>query len=167
MGEKLHKDIVFYSNLDEYSNKIIQDLSSKKEKDNFIYICVDDENIQLPDFLSAVPTIYLVKDQKILVDENVQEFVNDIGKPKQGFPGDEELGSYFSPSMSFSSNFSMLDNTVDKAENSIFSYLDGSDNSTKINAKGGLENNMNSGTNEAFEKLSAQRQNDFKGIQRT
>ena len=57
MGEKLHKDIVFYSNLDEYSNKIIQQLSSKNEKDNFIYICVDDPNIQLPDFLSAVPTI--------------------------------------------------------------------------------------------------------------
>jgi hypothetical protein len=166
MGEKLHKDIVFYSNLDEYSNKIIQQLSSKNEKDNFIYICVDDPNIQLPDFLSAVPTIYLVKDQKILVDENVQEFINDLGKPKQGFPADEELGTYFSPGMSFSSNFSSLDNSVEKAENSMFSYLDGVDNSP-VNPKGGLENNMKSSTNDAFEKLAAQRQNDFKGIQRT
>jgi hypothetical protein len=167
MGEKLHKDIVFYSNLDEYSNKIIQELSGKNEKDNFIYICVDDPNIQLPDFLTAVPTIYLVKDQKVLVDEKVQEFVNDLGKPKQGFPADEELGTYFSPNMSFSSSFSMLDNSTDKAENSIFSYLDGADNSTQINPKGGLENNMKSSTNDAFEKLAAQRQNDFKGIQRT
>ena len=82
MGEKLHKDILFYSNLDEYSNKIVQELSTKKEKDNFIYICVDDPNIQLPSFLTAVPTVYLVKDQKILMDEKVQSFIADLGKPK-------------------------------------------------------------------------------------
>ena len=80
MGERLHKDILFYSNLDEYSNKIVQELSNKAEKDNFIYICVDDPNIQLPQFLTAVPTVYLVKDQKILVDEKVQEFISDLGK---------------------------------------------------------------------------------------
>ena len=57
MGEKLHKDILFYSNLDEYSTKIVQTLSTKNEKDNFIYICVDDPNIQLPTFLTVVPTI--------------------------------------------------------------------------------------------------------------
>tara|TARA_B100000989_G_C19512792_1_gene460000 strand:+ start:256 stop:756 length:501 start_codon:yes stop_codon:yes gene_type:complete len=165
MGEKLHKDIVFYSNLDEYSNKIIQELSNKKEKDDFIYICVDDPNIQLPDFLSAVPTVYLVKDQKILVDEKVQQFIDDLGKPKQGFPADEELGTYFSPGMSFSSNFALLDNTLDKAENSIFSYLDGADNQA-VHPKGGLQNNVKSSTNDAYEKLAAQRQNDFKGIQR-
>ena len=47
MGEKTSK-ISIYSNFSDYSNKIIQQLSSKKEKDDFIYICVDDSNIQLP-----------------------------------------------------------------------------------------------------------------------
>ena len=32
--------------------------------DNILYVCVDDENIQLPNFIKAVPTIYLIKDQK-------------------------------------------------------------------------------------------------------
>ena len=57
-GRKLHKDILFYSNLDDYSNKIVQTLSTKNEKDNFIYICVDDPNIQLPIFNSSTHYLF-------------------------------------------------------------------------------------------------------------
>ncbi len=165
MGERLHKDILFYSNLDEYSNKIVQELSNKAEKDNFIYICVDDPNIQLPQFLTAVPTIYLVKDQKILVDEKVQEFISDLGKPKMDNTGNGELDAYFSPGNSFSSSYACLDNSMEKADNSIFSYLEGADNST-IHPKAGLDSGIKSGTNDAFEKLAAERKNDYAGIQR-
>tara|TARA_B100001093_G_scaffold431824_1_gene428044 strand:- start:1200 stop:1751 length:552 start_codon:yes stop_codon:yes gene_type:complete len=166
MGEKLHKDILFYSNLDEYSNKIVQELSTKKEKDNFIYICVDDPNIQLPSFLTAVPTVYLVKDQKILMDEKVQSFIADLGKPKFDDVGrNGDLDAYFSPSNSFSSSYSCLDNSLEKAENSLFSYLEGADNSS-IKPSSSLNQGIKSQTNDAFEKLANERKNDFAGIQR-
>jgi hypothetical protein len=166
MGEKLHKDILFYSNLDEYSTKIVQTLSTKNEKDNFIYICVDDPNIQLPTFLTVVPTIYLVKDQKILTDENVQGFIDDLGKPKFDNTGaGGELDAYFSPGNSFSSNYACIDNSLEKADNSVFSYLEGANNSS-VNPKGSLDANIKSQTNDAFEKLAAERKNDFSGIQR-
>jgi hypothetical protein len=167
MGEKLHKNILFYSNLDDYSNKIVQELSSKNEKDNFIYICVDDPNIQLPQFLTAVPTVYLVKEQKILIDEKVQEFIENLGKPKFDNVGTNgELDAYFSPSNSFSSSYSCIDNSLEKAENSIFSYLDGADKNSTVQPKTSLEANIKSQTNDAFEKLAAERKNDFSGIQR-
>ena len=166
MGEKLHKDILFYSNLDDYSNKIVQTLSTKNEKDNFIYICVDDPNIQLPTFLTAVPTIYLVKEQKVLMDEKVQEFIDDIGKPKFDNTGaNGELDAYFSPGNSFSSSYACIDNSLEKAENSVFSYLEGADNSP-VHPKASLDANIKSQTNDAFEKLAAERKNDFAGIQR-
>ena len=165
MGERLHKDILFYSNLDEYSNQVVQQLSNKTEKDNFIYICVDDPNIKLPQFLTAVPTVYLVKEQKILVDEKVQEFVNNLGKPKMDNTGNGDLDAYFSPSNSFSSSYACLDNSVEKAENSVFSYIEGADNSP-VHPKAGLDSGIKGGTNDAFEKLAAERKNDFAGIQR-
>lgn len=165
MGEKLHKDILFYSNLDEYSNKIVQELSSKNEKENFIYICVDDPNIQLPSFLTAVPTIYLVKEQKVLLDEKVQEFVSNLGKPKFDKTQNDDLDAYFSPGNSFSSSYACLDNSLEKSENSLFSYLDGADNSP-VHPKSSLDSSMTNSTNDAFEKISAQRKNDFAGIQR-
>ena len=34
-----------------------------------LFVCVDDENIQLPPFITSVPTIYLINDKKIVVDE--------------------------------------------------------------------------------------------------
>ena len=111
VGEKLHKDILFYSNLDDYSNKIVQTLSTKNEKDNFIYICVDDPNIQLHIFNSSANN--LVKEQKVLMDEKVQEFIDDLGRPKFDNVGTEngELDAYFSPGNTFSSNYACIDNS--------------------------------------------------------
>ena len=40
-----------------------------------IYICVDDKNIKLPPFVQAVPTIYLVSEKKIIVDENIDKWI--------------------------------------------------------------------------------------------
>ena len=76
-----------------------------------------------------------------------------------------DLDAYFSPSNSFSSSYSCLDNSVEKAENSLFSYLEGADNSP-IRPSSSLNQGIKSQTNDAFEKLAAERKNDFAGIQR-
>ena len=78
MGDKMHKDIVFYSNYDNYSKKVLDALSKLKMDDKLIYICVDDENIQLPKFLSVVPTLYLVKEQRILVDDDIEKWIENV-----------------------------------------------------------------------------------------
>ena len=105
--------------------------------------------------------------QKILIDEKVQEFIEDLGKPKFDNVGaNGELDAYFSPSNSFSSSYSCIDNSVEKAENSIFSYLDGADNNSTVQPKTSLEANIKNQTTDAFEKLAAERKNDFSGIQR-
>ena len=31
-----------------------------------LFVCVDDENIQLPPFITSVPTIYLINEKKLL-----------------------------------------------------------------------------------------------------
>ena len=46
-------------------------ISKSTLNDKLTYICVDDKKIQLPEFVKAVPTIYLVTDQKVILDEEI------------------------------------------------------------------------------------------------
>ena len=45
-----------------------------------MYVCVDDPNIQLPNFISVVPTIYLIKEKRILVDEELEQWIDEQHK---------------------------------------------------------------------------------------
>ena len=58
---------------------IIQNQLLKKFKNtanqNIMYVCVDDENIQLPNFITAVP-VYLVE-KRIVVDEDILSWIDE------------------------------------------------------------------------------------------
>ena len=158
MGDKMHKDIVFYSNYDNYSKKVLDALSKLKMDDKLIYICVDDENIQLPKFLSVVPTLYLVKEQRILVDDDIEKWIENVNKKPET---SGELDAYFNSNSSFSSQFSNLDDTTDKVQNSIFSYI-----SSENDNLAPSQPEMNQDTNKSYETLQAERQKELQGVQR-
>jgi hypothetical protein len=159
MGDKMHKDIVFYSNYDNYSKKVLDALSKLKIDDKLIYICVDDENIQLPKFLSVVPTLYLVKEQRILVDDDIEKWIENVNKKPTETSG--ELDAYFNSNSSFSSQFSNLDDTTDKVQNSIFSYI-----SSENDNLAPSQQEMNQDTNKSYETLQEERQKELQGVQR-
>tara|TARA_Y100000389_G_scaffold155774_1_gene156513 strand:- start:127 stop:621 length:495 start_codon:yes stop_codon:yes gene_type:complete len=114
------KDIIFYSNFCRYSKEILTTVTKSKLNDLLTFICVDDKNIQLPPFLTAVPTIYIANEKKIIMDENIQDWI----KSKQNSGNDGLLDSYFSESSNFSASFSNLDDSEDKSFVSDFTYLD-------------------------------------------
>ena len=171
MSEKMGRNIIFYSNLDAYSKKILNIISGQKRDSEFVFICVDDRNIQLPSFLKVVPTIFLVKEQNVLVDESIEEYLMPPPSPTQynsNSQGNEasnnDLDAYFDSNNGFSSNYSNLDDSETASNNSMFSYIQnddltgGASNNGMERPKGSLDN--------AFEKLANERQNDFAGIQR-
>lgn len=165
MSEKMHKNILFYSNRDAYSKKVLNIISGQKRDNEYVFICVDDRNIQLPSFLKVVPTIFLVREQNVLVDESIEEFLN----PKnQGGNSNEqnagELDAYFDSNNGFSSSYSNLDDSQTNSNNSMFSYI-GDDDLTGGATNTGMEGPKGSLSN-AYEKLAAERHNDFAGIQR-
>lgn len=166
MSDKMHKNILFYSNRDNYSKQVLNIISSEKRDNEFVFICVDDRNIQLPSFLKVVPTIFLVREQNVLVDENIEEFLH----PKSQNNGDTdtspgELDAYFDSNNGFSSSYSNLDDSQTNSNNSMFSYI-GDDDLTGGASNTGMESPKGSLGN-AYEKLAAERHNDFAGIQRT
>ena len=98
----MKKDIIF-CNYCTYSKEIINQISKTPINDNIVYVCVDDPNIQLPNFVTAVPTIYLVEEKKIVVDEAITGWIKEkVSKPKV-----DDLQPYFGGSTnSYGAQFS-------------------------------------------------------------
>ena len=130
----MNKDIIFYSNFCTYSKEIINSISKTPINDNIIYVCVDDENITLPDFITAVPTIYLVNEKKIVVDEGIsiwiKEKISKFSQVKE--TGTNELQAYYGAcGDSFGNNFCNIDNTDNKPYISSFTFLGDNENKNK------------------------------------
>ena len=161
----MKKDIIFYSNYCTYSKEILNQISKTSINDNIAYVCVDDPNIQLPNFITAVPTIYLVDEKKIVVDEAISGWIKEkISKPQV-----EDLQAYYgSTSSSFGNQFSQIDNSDDKPFISPFTFIGEEQKITTPDSNNVGENKAqghNSLSNQ-MEQMQQQRNNDFKTIDR-
>lgn len=156
----MKKDIIFYSNFCTYSKEIINQISKTPINDNIIYISVDDENIELPPFIKAVPTIYLVNDKKIVVDEGITQWI----KEKTSKPVDESIQPYFgSTDNSYSSSFSTL-NSDESNKPFISSYTFLGEEQKIETPKSDSNTNNTKASN--LDKLQQERQAEFQSIQR-
>jgi len=153
------KDIIFYSNYCTYSKEIINQISKTKINDNIIYVSVDDDNIQLPPFIKAVPTIYLVKDKKIVIDDEIGNWI----KSKTSKQVSEDLQPYFGTcGDSFGASCSNIDNTEIKPFTSGFTFL-GEEQKITTSTD---EKTKNSSFDNKYEEMQSQRSNEFSTIQR-
>ena len=100
------KDIIFYSNFCTYCKEVINEISKTSINDNILYVCVDDENIQLPNFVTAVPTIYLVEKKRIVVDEAIPKWVQEQLSKVENNSGDDIQAYFGSNDSSFGCSFS-------------------------------------------------------------
>ena len=166
------KDIIFYSNFCTYCKEVINEISKTPINDNILYVCVDDENIQLPNFVTAVPTIYLVEKKRIVVDEAIPKWVQEQLSKVENNSGDDIQAYFGSNDSSFGCSFSTLDNKEEKPFISSFTYLgeeqkietpDDSNDSSPTNSR---NNFQNSSTSNDFERLQNERQAEFQTIQR-
>ena len=162
----MKKDIIFYSNHCSYCKEVIDQIVKTPINDNIIYVCVDDENIQLPPFVKAVPTIYLINEKKIVIDEAISEWIKEkVSKPK-----DNDIQAYFGAcDNSYGGSFSTIDNVDSKPFISSYTFLG---DEQKIETPDGANvdsNNQNSNNNSLsnnFEKMQQNRNNEFSMPQR-
>ena len=163
----MKKDIIFYSNYCSYSKEIINQLAKTPIHDNIIYVCVDDDNIQLPPFVKAVPTIYLVNDKKIVVDESISGWIKDkIRKPK-----DSEIQAYYGAcDNSYGGSFSTIDDSEIKPFISSYTFLgdeqkietpNGENVGSSNNSMSGQQNSVSNG-----DQMQQNRNNEFNLSQR-
>ena len=172
----MKKDIIFYSNFCTYSKEIINQISKTPLNDKMLYVCVDDENIQLPNFVTAVPTVYLVEKKRIVVDESIPKWIQEQVSQKQE-KKTEEIQAYFgSTDSSFGASFSSLDNNDKPFVSSTFTFIgeeqqittpnDSSGNSGNSGNSNPMNTRSNSAMDNDFERLQNQRNSEFQTVQR-
>lgn len=113
----MNQDILFFSNYCEYSKKIINNLEKNKMMDKLMKICVDDPNINLPNFVEVVPLIYLHKKKEILIDDKLESWINSDNSNSSI----NTIESYATNSLSDS--FSYLDD-IQETDNNNYTCLD-------------------------------------------
>ena len=158
------KDILFYSNFCTYCKEIINTISKTPLNNNLMFVCVDDDNIQLPPFVTAVPTIYLVNEKKIVVDEGIESWIKEKLTRNEKPVENVELQPYFgSCTSSFGNNFSSIDNSENKPFISSFTFLGDEQPIQTPETNGGHQQSKSMSD---FEKLQQERNNEFKPISR-
>jgi hypothetical protein len=163
------KDILFYSNFCTYCKEIINTISKTPLNNSLMFVCVDDDNIQLPPFVTAVPTIYLVSEKKIVVDEGIESWIKEKLTRHEKPSSDVELQPYFgSCTSSFGNGFSSIDDSDNKPFISSFTFL-GDEQAIETpdaenSGSGGFQTNSKSMGD--YEKLQQERNNEFKPISR-
>ena len=164
----MKKDILFYSNFCTYCKEVINSISNTPLNENMLFVCVDDENIQLPPFITSVPTIYLINDKKIVVDEAIGDWIKERLSTQTPQAESNEIQAYFGQNGdSFGLNFSSIDNTDEKPYTSSFTFL-GDDNGSSMAATN--DNRQGKHTSEfdsQLEKLQQSRNQEFQGITRS
>jgi hypothetical protein len=165
----MKKDILFYSNFCTYCKEVINSISKTSLNENMLFVCVDDENIQLPPFITSVPTIYLINEKKIVVDEAIGDWIKERLSTQTPQSSSEEVQAYFgSTGDSFGLNFSSVDNNDEKPYVSSFTFI-GDDNGSSMAANNDPRQNGRN-TNEfdsQLEKLQQARNQEFLGVKRT
>jgi len=180
----MKKDIIFYSNYCTYSKEIINQISKTPINDNIVYVSVDDDNIELPPFIKAVPTVYLVNDKKIVVDEAISEWIKEkVSKPKE-----DTLQPYFgSNDSSFASSCSSIDEKnsnkpfissytflgdeqkieTPKADNNNSNSNNNNSSNNNSNKYDQMNSNQSSFGNSDYDKLQQQRNSEFQPMSRS
>ena len=166
----MKKDILFYSNFCTYCKEILNNVSKTPLNEKMLFVCVDDENIQLPPFITSVPTIYLINEKKIVVDEAIGDWIKEKLNSHAPQKTTDEIQAYFgSTGDSFGSNFSNIDDNDTKPFISAYTFL-GDDNGSTMAAQSDQRqqgsNGMSSQFDSQLEKLQAARSQEFQGITR-
>lgn len=161
----MKKDILFYSNYCTYSKEIINNISKTPLNEKMLFVCVDDSNIQLPPFITSVPTIYLINDKKIVVDEAIPEWIKDKLSVAAGpTVNDNEIQAYFGTcGDSFGLNCSSIDNNELKPYISSYTFIS-DDNGSSMASKDTRQSETNSNMN--LENLQKMRNQEFQPINR-
>lgn len=73
---KLQKDIVFYSNYCLHCNNLLNKLSKTVIHNKIFYVCVDDTKIKVPKIITRVPSLYLVNDKRVLIENEIDGWVD-------------------------------------------------------------------------------------------
>ena len=156
----MQKDLLFYSNLCEYSKDILVLLQKRNMREKFLLVCIDSTNIKIPPLINRVPAILTVS-RRIIMDEEVEKYIDSVSPAVQEdvlpFSINSDLNMH-------SEQYSILDDTLQDVR--VKNYMSIEDN-TNIGTIGFNQQKEKGNGNKdhiekAYEKYLADRDADMK-----
>ena len=155
----MEKNILFYSQHCDYSKRLLKILNDERIGHNLVRICVDGICNRLPKFVTGVPAIFLRESQSILMDDQLQEWINHERQSQQS----KDFEAYSLTGSSFSASFSSIDGSDDLSlSTGMYSVLNGND-SAVVNSRNVPKSEMSN----KYDQLIAERQKLVHEIKRT
>jgi len=71
MSQGQQKNYLFYSNQCQHSKRILLQIQKTSIVNNFQLVNIDNPQVQLPNFVQAVPTLYLPSKRQVLTDSHL------------------------------------------------------------------------------------------------
>lgn len=69
-------NFLFFSNYCDHSKRLLGLLEENNLTNNYELCCVDSSEIEIPEFITSVPTIYLSNQKRLLVDDALFHYIN-------------------------------------------------------------------------------------------
>ena len=94
----MEKNYIFYSDYCQHSKKLINLLNENNLLNSYELCCVDDSDINLPNFITCVPTLYIVDQKRTLNDEALFHFINiEMNKNNSGEGQQQQMPQQMMP----------------------------------------------------------------------
>ena len=149
----MSKHILFYSEQCDYSNKIRSLIKEQNMSDEYMEVCIDNNDIILPSFVTMVPTLYIHTDKLILIDDDIEQWINNNKKSN-------ELDAYSSNVYCSINGIDNLGNSCTNNYSSLTEYF--TVNSPKETDN--KENNTKGSKLPSIDKIIQERNNLFKNV---
>ena len=73
----MEKNILFYSNLCQYSMDVVNEITKRDVRNDFVFVCIDTNRHKLPPFVVQVPMI-VTPSKEIVTDDAIHQTINNI-----------------------------------------------------------------------------------------
>tara|TARA_B100000795_G_C22803805_1_gene443525 strand:- start:2932 stop:3552 length:621 start_codon:yes stop_codon:yes gene_type:complete len=113
---KLQKDIIFYSNYCLHCNNLLNKLSKTILQNKIFFVCIDDQKIKIPKIITRVPSLYLVNDKNVLIENEIDIWVDNILKTMENKNKQEQLQKPISNMEGMANHPSQDTNNIDTSK---------------------------------------------------
>ena len=84
MSQGQQKNYLFYSNQCQHSKRLLLQIQKTSIINNFQLVNIDNPQVQLPNFVQSVPTLYLPAKRQVLTDSHLfQWFESELAQENQ------------------------------------------------------------------------------------
>lgn len=182
------KMFLFFSNYCEHSKRLLNRIKTTNLINSFNLVCIDDANVNIPDFIQVVPSVYDMTQRNVMTNETLFNWIEGVMSSQNqssnnnvinmaDITGSNDILAYQQTEMiggAGNTSYSFINDNDNDNLNHHYEYLDNRDNNKMVQFTKAADNSsLNNGGNgsgmsekgkalsSAYDKMLADRQSEM------